>query len=112
MVTGGLPGLGGGPNLGATGATGAIAGANITRASGVVQLKQSIVAEATGAQNVSGGLTDGGLNLSSDASYTLVAGMGSRNSTNPRLLPFGNFSGSTLVMGLATNSPAMRGPMM
>lgn len=107
VVTGGLPGLGGGPNVGATGATGAIAGANITRASGVVQLKQSIVAEATGAQNVSGGLTDGGLNISSDASYTLVAGLGSRNSTNPRLLPFGNFSGPTLIMGLATNSPAI-----
>ena len=107
VVTGGLPGLGGGPNIGTSGATGAIAGANITRASGVVQLKQSIVAEATAAQNVAGGLTDGGLNISSDASYTAVAGLGSRNSTNPRLLPFGNFSSSTLLMGLATNSPAI-----
>ena len=107
VVTGGPPGSGGGPNIGATGATGSIAGANITRASGTVRLKQSLLAEATAAQNVSGGLTDGGLNISSDASYTLVAGLGSRNSTNPRLLPFGNFSGSTLIMGLATNSPAI-----
>ena len=70
-------------------------------------MSHRIVAEGTSAQNVSGGLTDGGFNISSDASYNLVAGRSSRNSTNPRLLLFGNYSGSTPTMGLATNSPAI-----
>lgn len=56
--------------------------------------------------NCSGVMTDGGHNLSSDASIAF-AGSGSRTNINPMLGPLANNGGTTLTMALLPGSPAI-----
>jgi hypothetical protein len=77
-------------------------------------LRNSIVAYATGISNnapvptanAEGPITDGGFNISSDASCNFNSGS-SFNSTDPRLGPLTDNGGPTPTMRLLANSPAI-----
>jgi hypothetical protein len=92
------------PN-GANGATGAAAGGAVFKEKGEVVLANTILAASSGADNVSGTLTDQGHNLSSDASCAFTA-TSSLNNADPKLLPLADNGGPTPTMALAPDSPA------
>jgi hypothetical protein len=74
---------------------------------GPATVKNSILAGSVGA-NCSGAITDGGYNISDDATCGFSA-TGSRNSTNPILDPAGlqNNGGPTKTIALDSESPAI-----
>jgi len=78
---------------------------NSANQTSVVTLVNTILAASSGAGNASGTLTDGGHNLSSDASCAFTAAT-SLNNTDPKLLPLGDYGGPTPTMALAADSPA------
>jgi hypothetical protein len=91
----------------ATGFAGGMSlGANVYVTTGAVVLANSILAHSVGSSNCFGNLTDGGHNISSDASCAF-AGPGSLNSTDPKLGPLADNGGPTLTMALLYGSPAI-----
>ena len=66
----------------------------------------SILANSLSGSNCFGTLTDGGHNISSDASCNFSSAS-SLNSTDPKLGPFGNYGGPTATIPLLSGSPAI-----
>lgn len=104
-VTGGTNGIS--PFPGNNGSKGQSLGGNIYRLSGLVRLQNTILAKGSSGANCSGTMTDGGYNLSSDASCNFTSAFGSSNNVNPLLRPLANNGGSAPTMALQTNSPAI-----
>ncbi len=80
-------------------------GGSIASTGGVFQIVNSILSGGF-SNNCFGTITDLGHNLSSDATPVWTSGT-SVNSTNPLLLPLGNYGGPTLTMALHAGSPAL-----
>jgi hypothetical protein len=99
---GGHGGLGDGP-VGGTGIDGNALGS--LRGAGVLLLNNVLSSNAPGG-NASGTITDGGHNLSSDASCAFT-NSGSMNNTDPKLAPLADNRGPTLTMALLPGSPAI-----
>jgi hypothetical protein len=93
---GGPPGSHGGPGSNGTG-TGGI------KSSGSLLINTVLSANYS---NFNGSITDGGHNLSSDASCVLT-GVGSMNNTDSELGPLADNGGPTLTMALLAGSPAI-----
>jgi hypothetical protein len=91
---------------GTNGVTGSIAGENLKVAAGSVLLLNTILADSPSGQNCSGAVSDGGHNLSSDASCNFT-NASSLNSISPRLGPLADNGGPTLTMALLAGSPAL-----
>jgi hypothetical protein len=86
---------------------GSALGANIANDNGSVTLRNTILAYPNGTNsNVHGPITDGGHNISSDASANFNSGT-SFNFTDPRLEPLADNGGPTLTMALRSDSPAV-----
>ena len=81
-------------------------GGNLRNSSGLVRLRNTIIANSSSGTNAVGTITDGGNNISSDLSCNF-ANAGSLNSTNPRLGPLADNGGPTLTMALLQDSPAI-----
>ena len=81
-------------------------GGNLRNTTGLVTLKNTIVANSSSGTNAFGTITDGGNNISSDLSCNFT-NAGSLNNTNPRLGPLADNGGATLTMALLQNSPAI-----
>jgi fibronectin-binding autotransporter adhesin len=83
-------------------------GGGIYVSSGKVYLRNSLLAANTAdsGANGSGTLNDDGCNLSSDATCLFTA-PGSRNNTDPQLLPLGAYGGPTLTSPPRPGSPAL-----
>jgi hypothetical protein len=110
VVVGG-PGGNGGPgtgvgNNGGTGNQGSQDGAALFNGGGVLQLRNSILANSSSGSNAGGVITDSGYNLSSDATPKLSA-PGSRNGVDPLLGSYTTAGGLVPTITLATNSPAV-----
>lgn len=90
-------------SLGGIGYGGAICNSN-----GTVTLYNTIVANSTSGSNCWGTMSDGGYNLSSDASAGFSAA-GSLNNTDPKLGPLGDYGGPTPTVPLLAGSPAIDG---
>jgi len=86
--------------------TGASLGGGVCATSGVVILRNSIVANSPAGGNCFGAITDGGHNLSSDLSCSF-SGPGSLNNTDPVLGPLADYGGPTPTMALLAGSPAI-----
>jgi hypothetical protein len=99
---GGHGGLGDGP-AGGTGIDGNALGS--LRGAGVLLLNNVLSSNAPGG-NASGTITDGGHNLSSDASCAFT-NSGSMNNTDPKLVPLADNGGPTPTMALLPGSPAI-----
>ncbi len=102
---GGAPGTGGG--TAGAGHSGLAEGGNIANEIGVLRLKNSILASSLGGKNAFGSITDGGGNISSDATPVFAAGGSSRNSTDPRLGALATNGGPTKTCALLAGSPAI-----
>jgi hypothetical protein len=88
-------------------APGETRGANLVNDSGTVTLRNTILAYPNGTNsNTHGPITDGGHNISSDASANFNSGT-SFNFTDPRLEPLADNGGPTLTMALRSDSPAI-----
>ncbi len=109
IASGGTGGAGGtgtnGYPSGGTGAAGSGLGANVANTNGVLNLKDSILAYPLIVASAYGTISDGGYNLSSDA--TPQFGANSHTNVDPLLAPLANNGGPTLTMALMTNSPAI-----
>ena len=81
-------------------------GGNLRNRSGLMTLKNTIVANSYSGTNAFGTITDGGNNISSDLSCNF-ANVGSLNNTDPRFGPLADNSGPTLTMALLQDSPAI-----
>lgn len=81
-------------------------GGGIFVSGGVVHLQNTILADNAPGANAFGTLVDDGNNLSSDASGAFTM-PGSRNNTDPLLLPLADYGGLTLTMALRAGSPAI-----
>jgi hypothetical protein len=81
-------------------------GGGILVSGGVVHMQNSLLADNAGGANGVGTLVDDGNNISSDASCAFTA-PGSRNNTDPMLLPLAQYGGPTLTMALRPGSPAI-----
>jgi len=66
------------------GTVGQALGGNLYRKAGTIKIRNSILAKGTSGVNASGGVTDAGYNISSDATCKFTA-VGSKNSTSPQL---------------------------
>jgi len=104
-ATGGTNGVSAYP--GNSGSTGQSLGGGIHRASGTVTLRNTILAKGTSGANGSGAITDGGYNLSSDASCNFTSAFGSSNNVNVRLAALANNGGVAPTLALLTGSPAI-----
>ncbi len=87
---------GSGAFAGSNGSRGASHGGNIARAAGTFIIANSIIATNSGGANGFGAVTDGGYNISSDASISLVASRGSKTKTNPYIGTLSDNGGSTV----------------
>lgn len=83
-------------------------GGDIANSGDQMILTNTLIAGAINMTNSFGTITDGGNNLSSDASCNFTAS-GSLNSTDPKLGPFGNYGGPTETIPLLSGSPAIDG---
>jgi hypothetical protein len=81
-------------------------GGAIYTTNGTLWLGNSILAYSPSGGNAFGPLTDGGHNLSSDASCSFT-NAGSLNNTDPLLGPLADNGGPTLTMALLAGSPAI-----
>jgi len=72
----------------------------------VATILNTILANSFPGSNCFGTLTDGGHNISSDASCNFTSA-GSLNSTDPELGPFGDYGGPTATITLLAGSPAI-----
>jgi hypothetical protein len=89
-------------------------GANLAHNGGAMLSANSLVAfglissnnVTTLHSNVSGTITDGGFNLSSDNSWAFTSGTSSGN-TDPKLAPLDDYGGETRTMALLAGSPAI-----
>ena len=110
MVFGGTNGINGsGAYTNSSGSMGSAFGANIASLSGTFELRNSILAYPTNANNfyASGtAFTDQHNNISSDATPAFTSG-NSLNKTNPKLFALAANGGPTETMALASNSPAI-----
>ena len=95
------------PFPGNNGSKGQSLGGSIYRFSGQVRLQNTILAKGMSGPNCSGTMTDGGYNLSSDASCNFTSSFGSSNNVNSRLGPLASNGGVAPTMALLTNSPAI-----
>ena len=109
-VIGGSVGQGGaGSGIGdegKPGGQGSQAGAALFNAGGVLELRNSILANSASGPNVGGTISDEGFNISSDSSAKLSAA-GSRNQLDPLLGSFSLAGGLVPTITLASNSPAI-----
>jgi fibronectin-binding autotransporter adhesin len=92
--------------LGNTNTMGIGVGGGVVGQGGTVTLRNSIVANSTSGGNCFGDITDGGGNISSDASFSFSAS-GSHTNTDPVLGPLANYGGPTETMALLAGSPAI-----
>jgi hypothetical protein len=83
-----------------------LGGAMYLSAEGVATVVNTILANSVSGGNCFGILSDGGHNISSDATCKFSAA-GSLNSTDPVLGPFGSYGGSTATIPLLYGSPAI-----
>ena len=109
-AAGGINGGGGGGAFpGKAGTPGAGRGGDIANASGAFLLRNSILAASSAGTNAydtsASRITDGGFNISSDASLNL-SGTSSKN-TDPKIGSLADNGGPTQTMALQTNSPAL-----
>ena len=107
---GGTNGVGGGLALpGKDGSPGSGRGGDVAQASGAFVLRNSILAASSAGTNAydtsASRITDGGYNISSDASLNLSGT--SRKNTDPILGSLANNGGSTQTMAVQSNSPAI-----
>ena len=85
---------------------GASSGGGLRSTNGTITLINSIVANNQSGSNCFGNLTDGGHNISSDASCNFSSA-GSLNNTDPKLAPLADNGGPTPTMALLPDSPAI-----
>jgi len=107
-AVGGTNGIAGsGAFAGSNGSMGKSQGGGIANVSGTFTLRNSIIATNYPGTNAYGTITDGGYNISSDASINF-SGTSTKN-TDPKLGPLAYNGGPTniLTMALPTNSPAI-----
>jgi RHS repeat-associated protein len=99
---------GSGPFAGNSGSAGAVQGANIANNAGTFALKNSIIAYKVSDGNGYGSpaISNGGNNISSDASIPLSGG-GSMTSTDPLLTVLADNGGPTKTCALLPTSPAI-----
>jgi len=110
---GGTNGVAGsGAFAGSNGSRGVSHGGNIGRAAGTFILANSIVATNSGGGNGFGSITDGGYNISSDASISLLVGRNSKIKTNPFLGTLSDNGGPTLTMQLLVPDTGITNPAM
>lgn len=107
-AAGGAGGRGGagGWTGGQAGAEGAAGGGAVATEGGTLSLKNCLLANSPGGGNGFGSITDGGHNLSSDASCAFKAA-GSLNEVDPKLGELGNHGGYTPTVPLLRGSPAI-----
>ncbi len=111
LATGGAAGIGGDKGAstakpGRPGTAGASSGGALATSGGSTVIKNTILAYSTPGQNASGTITDGGNNLSSDATPVFTSA-DSPNNRDPFLFDLANNGGPTQTAALATNSPAI-----
>jgi hypothetical protein len=107
---GGTNGVGGSPSLaGKDGAPGSGRGGDVAQVSGTFLLRNTILAASSAGTNAydtsASRITDGGYNLSSDASLNLSGT--SRKNTDPVLGSLADNGGPTQTMAVQSNSPAI-----
>lgn len=107
-AAGGAGGKGatGGWTVGQPGAAGAVRGGAVATGAGTLLLKNCLLANSASGGNGFGSMTDGGHNLSSDASCAFTA-PGSMNEVDPKLGDLGDNGGYTLTVPLPPDSPAI-----
>ena len=105
---GGMGGQGGPAPLGGPSGSPGWFGSNGTGTGGIKSSGSLLINTVLSANysNFNGSITDGGHNLSSDASCVLT-GVGSMNNTDPELGPLADNGGPTLTMALLPGSPAI-----
>lgn len=103
---GGTGGTSGGGAAGPNGSDGLSFGGNIGRLGGAIRLEQSIISRSLSGANVTGIITDGGYNISSDSSVLFTA-PGSVTNTDPKLGALSDNGGATRTMALLAGSPAI-----
>ena len=89
-----------------TNAASSLGGAIYLSVEAVATVVNTILADSVSGSNCFGVLSDGGHNISSDATCNFSAA-GSLNSTDPELGPFESYGGSTATMPLLYGSPAI-----
>jgi hypothetical protein len=92
--------------VGSSGANSEALGGSISEKSGTMTLTNTILFCSIGQTNVSGTITDGGHNISSDGSAKFAA-PSSRNNLDPLLAPLADNGGLTPTMALLPSSPAI-----
>ena len=107
---GGTNGVGGSPSLaGKDGAPGSGRGGDIGHVAGTFLLRNTILAASSAGTNAydtsASRITDGGYNISSDASLNLSGT--SRKNTDPKLASLADNGGLTQTMAVQSNSPAI-----
>ena len=112
-TAGGLGGEGGDPGTalaqpGGNGAAGLSQGGAIANSLGTVTLMNTLLADSPSGGNASGAFSDGGHNLSSDASPVFTAAT-SLGSTNAHLGTFAEHGGPPRTVALLPGSPAIDG---
>jgi hypothetical protein len=108
---GGTNGLAGtGAFAGSNGSRGASHGGNLARAAGTFILANSIVATNSGGANGYGAMTDGGYNISSDGSISLLSGRHSKKKTNPYIGTLSDNGGPTLTVPLVKPQNGVTSP--
>jgi protocatechuate 3,4-dioxygenase beta subunit len=109
-ATGGTNGVAGSPSLSRNdGTPGSGRGGDIAQAAGSFVLRNTILAASSAGTNAydtsASRITDGGYNISSDASLNLSGT--SRKNTDPKLGSLADNGGPTQTIALQTNSPAL-----
>ncbi len=95
-----------GTGAGSFGSSSSVAlGGGVYLSSGKVYVRNSILSSNV-PSNCAGSLIDNGNSISSDATCAFTA-PGSRNKTDPMLVPLGAYGGPTLTMALRPGSPAI-----
>jgi hypothetical protein len=113
VATGGAGGAGGAAgtslaNAGQAGAAGGAGGGAVANLAGSVTIRNTIVAYGAPGNNASGIITDGGNNLSSDAT-PIFASSTSHSRVDPLLANLANNGGPTFTAALSVSSPAING---
>jgi hypothetical protein len=109
-VAGGVGGVGGAAgadtaNRGSGGSVGRMGGANLGVEERLVDLHFTVLAYGEGASNATGSVNDGGYNVSSDLTPSLVH-QASANAVDPLLGMLANHGGATSTLALSPASPA------
>ncbi len=82
-------------------------GGGVTRNTGTMTLRNTIVASSSSGGNCAGVITNGGNNLDSGTTCGFGSANGSYSNVNSRLAPLADYGGSTATFALLPGSPAI-----